>query len=167
MRLQRHLHENIGAAIGYWRKRLRFYMAKADRFVQVNSVFEPCIAAEKQRTGAEPSGLRNRVLKQTAADASSAQVRRNCHLGDLIDSIPHRDQRGKCARANVGCKHHRGHDYELSKRSGATGPRQCSIESVRPTLVCRMTHELRSGGAENCRNALALKTPCVYYSVQE
>ena|ERR1700733_1449504 len=46
--LQGHLHENIGAAIGHWRRSFRSYMVKADRFVQVNSILEPCIAAEKQ-----------------------------------------------------------------------------------------------------------------------
>ena len=30
---QGHLHKNIGAAIGHWRKSFRFYMAKAHRFV--------------------------------------------------------------------------------------------------------------------------------------
>jgi hypothetical protein len=50
-------------------------------------------AAKKQRLGVEASGLRDGVLKQTAADASAAQMRRNCHLGKLVDSIPHGDQR--------------------------------------------------------------------------
>ena len=31
--LQRHLHEDIGTAIGRWRKALRFHVAKANRFV--------------------------------------------------------------------------------------------------------------------------------------
>ena len=33
--------------------------------------------------------IRVRTLKQTAADASAAQMRRTRHLGKLVDSIPH------------------------------------------------------------------------------
>src|SRR6516162_1065676 len=91
--LQWHFHEDIGAAIGHWGKSLRPHMAKPNRFVQVNSVLEPCIAAEKQRFGADTSGLRNCVLKQTPADASAAQVRRDRHLGKLVDTMPHGHQR--------------------------------------------------------------------------
>jgi hypothetical protein len=64
-------------------------MVKADRFVQVNSVLEPFIATEKQRSGADAFGMDNRVLKQTAAEASAAQMRRNRHLGKLVDAILH------------------------------------------------------------------------------
>ena len=90
---QRHLHEDIGTAIGHGRKTLRLNVAKGNRFVQVNSVLKARIAAKKQRLGVEASGLRNGVLKQTAADTSAAQMRRNRHLGKLVDSIAHGDQR--------------------------------------------------------------------------
>src|ERR1700761_7331793 len=103
--LQRQFHEDIGAAIGHRRKSLRFYVAKTNRFVQVNSVLEPCIAAEEQRPGTDISGLRNRVLKQTAADASAAQVRRNSHFGDLVDSIAHRQQRDASYGFSAGMGH--------------------------------------------------------------
>lgn len=49
---QRHLHENIGTTIGHWRKVLRFHVARANRFIQVNSILEARIAAEEQRSGA-------------------------------------------------------------------------------------------------------------------
>jgi hypothetical protein len=71
----------------------------------VYSVLEPCIAAEEQRPGTDASGLRSRVPKQTAADASSAQVRRNRHFGDLIDSIPHRHQRDASYGFSAGMGH--------------------------------------------------------------
>jgi hypothetical protein len=51
---QSHLHEDIGTAIGHWRKSFRFHVTKPDRFVQVNSIPKARIAAEEQRNTALP-----------------------------------------------------------------------------------------------------------------
>lgn len=90
---QRHLHEDIGAAIGHWREGLRFDVTKADRFVQVNSILKARIAAEEQRSGADASGLRDSVLKQAASNTSAAPMRGNRHLGKLAGAILHGDRR--------------------------------------------------------------------------
>jgi hypothetical protein len=67
-------------------------VAKANRFVRVNSILKARIAAKKQRFGVEAPGLRNGVLKQTAVYGYAAQMRRNRQLGKLLDFTPHGDQ---------------------------------------------------------------------------
>jgi hypothetical protein len=71
----------------------------------VNSILEARVTAKEQRLGAEAFGLHKGVLKQAAADCSTAQMRRNRHLGKLIDAISHGDQRNASDGFGSGVGH--------------------------------------------------------------
>lgn len=101
-----HLHEDIGAGVGAGRERSGRHVAEADGFVEVDGVGESSVATKVERRGAEEAGLCNGVEQETTAEATTAELRRDGHLRELIDSLAKGNESGAADRKTVSV------DYE-------------------------------------------------------
>jgi hypothetical protein len=80
-------------------------VAEADGLVEVNGVREAGVAAEEERRGSEEAGLCDGVEEEAPAKATTAELRRDGHLRELIDSLAEGNESGAADRKTI-CEDH-------------------------------------------------------------
>ena len=85
--LEREGHEDVGAGVGAGWEGVGWDVAEADGLVEMDGGGEFGAAAEEEGGCADEAGLGDGVVEQLPAETLAAMMRRDCHLGELVDAV--------------------------------------------------------------------------------